>query len=162
MLPSEKLPGESGLLERLAIRFRAKTAWPVFWRVKGEMVTHNKHCWQPGFELIFADFNSEVFRRDVKKTSFSGSTFHLRLARKRFIFCLFRDLVGRRVIGVKEATQEWARASVQDNLDLQSTENDKQWLSHAYKLCWNASFIYIKNNVNRLVMSVNCTCYQQQ
>lgn len=30
VLPSEELPGESGLLERLAIRCRAKTALPVF------------------------------------------------------------------------------------------------------------------------------------
>lgn len=31
-LPSEELPGESGLLERLAIRCRARTALPVFYK----------------------------------------------------------------------------------------------------------------------------------
>lgn len=30
VLPSEELPAETGLLVRLAIRFRAKTALPVF------------------------------------------------------------------------------------------------------------------------------------
>lgn len=34
VLPSEELPGESGLQERLAIRWRAKTALPVFWKFK--------------------------------------------------------------------------------------------------------------------------------
>lgn len=44
-LPSEELPGESGLLERLANRFRAKTAWPVFWRLeKKKKKLQKQHC----------------------------------------------------------------------------------------------------------------------
>lgn len=42
VLPSEELPGESGLLERLAIRCRAKTALPVFWKFKGQIALDDK------------------------------------------------------------------------------------------------------------------------
>lgn len=53
----------------------------------------------------------------------SRVTFHLRLARKRLIFPLLRDLVALRVRGVNEAIHAWARDSVHDSLHLQC----KKW-----------------------------------
>lgn len=47
-------------------------------------------------------------------------TFHLRLARKRLILSLFRDLVVLRVRGVKETIQGCSRASVHDSRHLGS------------------------------------------
>lgn len=52
VIPSEELPGESGLLERLAIRWRARTALPVFWKFKGQIAVDDKLHSQPGFRSI--------------------------------------------------------------------------------------------------------------
>lgn len=90
--------------------------------------THNQAS---GLQWIFVVINGKHKHTSVRYTAdglvgYLSVTFHLRLARKRFILSFLRDLVGLRFRKVKEAIQGWVRASAQDNLHLECRWVEKQ------------------------------------